>query len=212
MTRTDDTAIASCNCRGRWPWLVMPPDPRQVPEHGLTVPSFRASWFLAASPRDTCNCVPVRPPELGDPAVGHAIARTAACHRRASNGHCNARRSSCRVSPRRRRKGYQDHHELDPVLEAALDNEAARLGAIEDPVQAVHAVNEFCNGLKDALLRGGEPRLLAIIELYADPGSYQRVADATELSKTRVGQPMRETRRRGLSSEAGASSKTDGRR
>jgi DNA-directed RNA polymerase specialized sigma24 family protein len=102
------------------------------------------------------------------------------------------------VPPRRRRKGYQEHHQLDPVLEAALDNEAARLAAIEDPVQAVHAVNEFFNGLENALLRVGEPRLLAIIELYEDLGSYQRVADATELSKTRVGQLVREARRRGL--------------
>jgi DNA-directed RNA polymerase specialized sigma24 family protein len=118
--------------------------------------------------------------------------------RRASNGQCNAHRSSDRVPPRRRRKGYQDHHQLDPVLEAALDNEAARLAAIEDPVQAVHAVNEFFNGLEDALLRVGEPRLLAIIELYEELGSYQRVADATELSKTRVRQLVREARRRGL--------------
>jgi DNA-directed RNA polymerase specialized sigma24 family protein len=102
------------------------------------------------------------------------------------------------VPPRRRRKGYQAHHQLDPVLEGALAAEAARLAAIEDPVQAVHAVNEFFNGLEDALLQVGEPRLRAIIELYEDLGSYQRVADATELSKTRVGQLVREARRRGL--------------
>jgi DNA-directed RNA polymerase specialized sigma24 family protein len=102
------------------------------------------------------------------------------------------------VPPRRRRKGYQDNHQLDPFPEAALDNEAARLAAIEDPVQAVHAVNEFFNGLEDALLRVGEPRLRAVIELYEELGSYQRVADATELSKTRVGQLVREARRRGL--------------
>jgi DNA-directed RNA polymerase specialized sigma24 family protein len=82
-----------------------------------------------------------------------------------------------------------------PGAEAALNNEAARLHAIED---SVHAVNEFFNGLEDALLRVGEPRLLAIIELYEELGSYQRVAGATELSKTRVGQLVREARRRGL--------------
>lgn len=89
------------------------------------------------------------------------------------------------MPPRRRRKGDQEHHQLDPALEAALAAEAERLGAIEDPVLAVHAVNEIFNGLKDALLQVGEPRLLAIIELYEELGSYQRVADATELSKTR---------------------------
>lgn len=65
-------------------------------------------------------------------------------------------------------------------------------------MQAVHAVNEFFNGLEDALLRVGEPRLLAIIQLYEELGSFQRVADATGLSKTRVGQIVREAHRRGL--------------
>ena len=60
--------------------------------------------------------------------------------------------------------GYQPHHHLDPVLEAALDNEAARLAAIEDPVLAVQAVTEFFHGLEQALERVAEPRHLAIIE------------------------------------------------
>ena len=82
--------------------------------------------------------------------------------------------------------GYQDHHHLDPVLEAALDNEAARLAAIEDPVLAGWEVTEFFNGLEQALERVAEPRHLAIVWLYEDLGSYQKVADATGLSKTRV--------------------------
>lgn len=93
-----------------------------------------------------------------------------------------------RASPRRRRRdGYEDHHALDPVLEAALANEAARLHAIEDPVLGVVAVTEFFSALEDALVRVAEPRHRAIIELYEDLGSYQKVADKTGLSKTRVG-------------------------
>lgn len=99
---------------------------------------------------------------------------------------------------RPRRRGYQAHHQLAPVPEAALAAETARLAAIEDPVLAVHAVNEFFNGREDALLQVGEPRLLAFVELYEDLGTQQRVADAPELSKNRGGQLAREARRRGL--------------
>lgn len=103
-----------------------------------------------------------------------------------------------RVPPRRRRLGYQDHHHLDPVLEAALDNEAARLHAIEDPALAVQAVTEVFNALEDVLARVAEPRHLALAELYEELGSYQKVADATGLSKTRVGVLIREAQQRGL--------------
>ena len=103
------------------------------------------------------------------------------------------------MPPRRRRRlGYQEHHQLDPVLEAALDNEAARLHTIEDPVLAVQAVTEFFNALEDVLVRVAEPRHLAIVQLYEELGSYQKVADATGLSKTRVGVLVREAQRRGL--------------
>jgi DNA-directed RNA polymerase specialized sigma24 family protein len=103
------------------------------------------------------------------------------------------------VPPRRRRRhGYQEHHHLDPVLEAALDSEAARLAAIEDPALAVQAVTEFFNGLERALEAVAESRHRAVIELYEDLGSYQMVADATGLSKTRVGVLVREARRAGL--------------
>ena len=104
-----------------------------------------------------------------------------------------------RVPPRRRRRlGYQHQHQLDPVLEAALEAEAARLAAIEDPALAVQAVTEFFNGLERALERVAEPRHLAILELYEELGSYQKVADATGLSKTRVGVLVREAQRAGL--------------
>lgn len=108
-------------------------------------------------------------------------------------------RSGVRVPPRRRRRlGYQEHHQLDPVLEAALDNEAARLAAIEDPALAVQEVTEFFSGLERSLERVAESRHRAVIELYEDLGSHQKVADATGLSKTRVGVLVREARRAGL--------------
>jgi DNA-directed RNA polymerase specialized sigma24 family protein len=94
--------------------------------------------------------------------------------------------------------GYQEHHQLDPVLEAALDHKAARLHTIEDPALAVQAVTEFFNALEDVLVRVAEPRHLAIVQLYEELGSYQKVADATGLSKTRVGVLVREAQRRGL--------------
>lgn len=103
------------------------------------------------------------------------------------------------MPPRRRRRlGYQDHLQLDPVLQAALDNEAARLHAIEDPVQAVQAVTEFFNSLELSLERVAEPRHLALVQLYGELGSDQKVSDATGLSKTRVGVLIREVQRRGL--------------
>jgi DNA-directed RNA polymerase specialized sigma24 family protein len=93
---------------------------------------------------------------------------------------------------------YQDHNHLEAALEAALDAEVARLGANEDPVLAVQVVTEFFHGLEQALERAAEPRHRSVIELYEELGSYQRVADATGLSKTRVGALVREARRAGL--------------
>jgi DNA-directed RNA polymerase specialized sigma24 family protein len=98
------------------------------------------------------------------------------------------------VPPRRRRDGYEDHYELDPVLEAALDNEAARFHVIEDPVLAVRAVTEFYSAIENPLSRVAEARHRAVIELYEGLGSYQKVATVTGLSKTRVGALIREAR------------------
>lgn len=102
------------------------------------------------------------------------------------------------MPPRQRRAGYQPGQQLAPSLEAALDAEAARLGAIENPVEAVQAVTEFFNALDDALEAVAEPRLRAIIALNTQMASYQRIADATGLSKTRVSQLFHEARRRDL--------------
>lgn len=102
------------------------------------------------------------------------------------------------MPPRQRRAGYQPDRRLAPELEAALDAEAARLAAIADDVEAVQAVTELFVALDDALETVAEPRLRAISALYGRLGSYDRVAKATGLSKSRVAQLYREARRRGL--------------
>lgn len=79
------------------------------------------------------------------------------------------------MPPRRRRRlGSQDHNRVDPVLEAALDNEAARLHAIETPSSPSRPVTEFFNALEDALARVAEPRHLAVMGLDEELGSYQK--------------------------------------
>lgn len=102
------------------------------------------------------------------------------------------------MPPRRRRTGYEPGHRLDPALQGALEAETARLHAIEDPALAVQAVTEFFNALDDALIAVAEPRLLAVVELYETLGSYDQVAHATGLSKSRVAQLYREAKRRGV--------------
>ena len=102
------------------------------------------------------------------------------------------------MPPRQRRAGYRPDRRLSPELEAAIEAEAARLAAVEDPVEAVQSVSEVFNALDDALEVVAEPRLRAIVELYRTHGSYGRIAAATGLSKSRVAQLYREARRRGL--------------
>lgn len=102
------------------------------------------------------------------------------------------------VPPRQRRAGYRAGHQLAPELEAAIDAEAARLAAIEDPLEAVQAVTEVFNALDDALEAVAEPRLRAVVALYGQMSSYDRIAQATGLSKSRVAQLYREARRRGM--------------
>lgn len=87
---------------------------------------------------------------------------------------------------------------MAPELEAALDAEAARLATIDDDVEAVQAVTELFVALDDALEAVAEPRLRAVVSLYRSLGSYDRVAHATGLSKSRVAQLYREAGRRGM--------------
>lgn len=102
------------------------------------------------------------------------------------------------MPPRQRRAGYEPGRQLSPPLEAAIDAEAARLGAIEDPAEAVRAVTEVFMALDDAFEAVAEPRLRAISQLYRTSRSYQTVATATGLSKARVAQLVRTARQQGF--------------
>lgn len=99
---------------------------------------------------------------------------------------------------RQRRSGFEPGRQLSPELEAAIEAEAARLAAIDDPTLAVRAVTETFIALDVALERVAEPRMTAIRRMHADGGSYAAIAEATGLSKTRVGQLYRRACRLGL--------------
>ena len=102
------------------------------------------------------------------------------------------------MPPRQRRAGYRPGRRLPADLDAAITAEAQRLAAIGDPLEAVEAVTEVFIALDEALQAVSEPRLRALVALYAEPGSYGRVAELTGLSKSRVAQLYREARARGL--------------
>lgn len=78
----------------------------------------------------------------------------------------------------------------------AIAAEAERLGAIDDDVGTIRAVGESFNALDDAILAIGEPRLNAIARLRGEGWSYNRIIDATGLSKTRVAHLVHEAQRR----------------
>lgn len=104
------------------------------------------------------------------------------------------------MPPRQRRAGYRPGN-LSEELRAAIAHEAARLDeveAVEDPVTTVNAVGDAYAALENELLVLGEPRLRAIAALRRQGWSYDRITLATELSKTRVAQLVREAQNRGL--------------
>ncbi|MGY2703313.1 hypothetical protein [Nocardioides sp. HB32] len=78
----------------------------------------------------------------------------------------------------------------------AIAAEAERLTAIEDDVETIRAVGETFNALDDAILAIAQPRLEAIARLRAPGWSYNRIIDATGLSKTRVAHLVKEVGRR----------------
>jgi DNA-directed RNA polymerase specialized sigma24 family protein len=100
------------------------------------------------------------------------------------------------VPPRRRRAGYRPGQQLSPELQGAIANEVAKLDAIGDDLEVIQAVGNAMSAWDDALEELGEPRLRAIGRLRALGWSYDRIAEATELSKARVAQLAREARRR----------------
>ncbi|WP_141775415.1 hypothetical protein [Phycicoccus sp. SLBN-51] len=101
------------------------------------------------------------------------------------------------MPPRRRRAGYQPG-ELSEQMRDAITAEAARLEDVEDDLETIRATGQVFNALDDAILAIGEPRLRALARLRAQGWSYNRLVEATGLSKTRVAQLVKEARVRGI--------------
>ncbi|ROR90884.1 hypothetical protein [Nocardioides aurantiacus] len=101
------------------------------------------------------------------------------------------------MPPRRRRAGYRPG-QLSPELRAAIAAEADQLGQITEPLELIDAVGDVYAALDTALEPVALPRLRAVAELRRQGWSYDRLAEATKLSKTRVAQLAREAVARGL--------------
>jgi hypothetical protein len=93
-------------------------------------------------------------------------------------------------APRRRRDGSRPGS-LSAVLERALTREAESLASIAEPIDRVQAANDFYAQLDYELEKVAKVRLEAIRELRATGWSYNRIAEATGLSKERVAQLAR---------------------
>ena len=73
--------------------------------------------------------------------------------------------------------------------------EAHALGAVVDPADRVRAVNDFFAQLDAELEQFADVRFEAVTQLRAEGLSYDRIAEATGLSKARVAQLVRAARR-----------------
>jgi hypothetical protein len=80
----------------------------------------------------------------------------------------------------------------------AIAAEATRLEGLDDDLATIRATGEVFNALDDAILAIGEPRLRALVRLRGQGWSYNRLVEATGLSKTRVAQLVREAQDRGI--------------
>ncbi|WP_344135559.1 hypothetical protein [Pedococcus bigeumensis] len=69
---------------------------------------------------------------------------------------------------------------------------------LEEPLVVIAAVGDVFASLDDALAELALPRLRAVAQLRRQGWSYDRIADATALSKGRVAQLAREARTRHL--------------
>lgn len=85
---------------------------------------------------------------------------------------------------------------LRPEVRNALREEARRLTQLEDPVDRVKAVGDFFAALDRELARVANVRLTAIGQMHRSGMSYDTIAAATGLSKSRVAQLLRESRQR----------------
>lgn len=80
-------------------------------------------------------------------------------------------------------------------LRSALRAEVRRLRAIESDVERVRGVGDVLATLEAEWQRIVDVRLAAVSALRADGWSYSRIVAATGLSKSRVAQLVRESRR-----------------
>lgn len=102
-----------------------------------------------------------------------------------------------RRAARARRPGYRPGR-LSPDLSAAITAEAQQIADLAEPLAVIAAVGDTFASLDDAVAEIGLPRLKAVAELRREGWSYDRIAEATALSKGRVAQLAREARRRRL--------------
>src|SRR5690348_462980 len=84
---------------------------------------------------------------------------------------------------------------LSADLSAAITAEAQQIVDLEDPLAVIAAVGDTFASLDDAVAEIALPRLKAVAELRRDGWSYDRIAEATELSKGRAAQLARKARR-----------------
>ena len=97
------------------------------------------------------------------------------------------------MPPRTRRSGAR-RGALSADLKEALRAEATNLGRAGDEVAVVRAVGDTFAALDAELERIAKVRLSAIQRLRAQGWSYDRIAAATDLSKGRVAQLVRDSR------------------
>lgn len=103
------------------------------------------------------------------------------------------------MPPRRRsnRSGYRPG-QLSDELTAAIKKEAENLDSIEDELELILALGDTFAAPHIALEDIAVPRRRALAELSRQGWSYDRLAAAPPLSKGRIGQLVREGRRRRL--------------
>lgn len=97
------------------------------------------------------------------------------------------------MPPRPRRAGAR-RGTLSPELRDALRAEAARLSSLDDPIEAARAVGDLYAALDRELDRVAAVRLKAVRQLRRSGWSYDRIAEATGLSKGRVAQLVKDVR------------------
>jgi DNA-directed RNA polymerase specialized sigma24 family protein len=94
------------------------------------------------------------------------------------------------MPPRRRRTGARPGR-LSPGLRAAIATEADNLEASGGPLAVIRAVGDAFAALDAELEVLAQVRLRAVAELRGEGWTYDRIAEATGLSKARVAQLSR---------------------